>query len=112
MNLKTINVVMFLTGVVLVYSGIKGYKPQTVLSWALGGPKPSGWGANPADNWNQSNNYNGQLGGGPGNPKTGGNGVAPGDHPGDSPWSYSTNGTSAVYTGPVTNPVAGGNASV
>lgn len=108
MNLKTINVVMFLTGVVLVYSGIKGYKPQTVLSWALGGPKPSGWDQSKSDA-----PYGGQLGGGPGNPSRGGNGVPPGDHPGDAPWSYpQNNGTSAVYQQPITNPAAGGNVSV
>lgn len=37
---------------------------------------------------NSSAPYGGQLGGGPGNPATGGNGVAPGQHPGDAPWSY------------------------
>lgn len=43
MNLSTVNVVMFLAGTILVYSGIKGYKPASVLAWALGGSKPTGW---------------------------------------------------------------------
>lgn len=104
------NVVMFLSAVILVYSGVKGYKPQTVLSWALGGPKPTGWDTPKK----KSGPYGGQLGGGPGNPKTGGNGVAPGDHPGDAPWSYgSGNGSSdASAPGNLVNPIAGGIVSV
>lgn len=39
--------------------------------------------------------YGGQLGGGPGNPTRGGNGVAPGDHPGDMPWTYPSDPNSA-----------------
>lgn len=100
MNLKTINVVMFISGVVLVYSGIKGYKPQTVLSWALGGPKPTGWGET-------KNPY-----GGPGHngvPPEKGPGADPGQsHPGDKYYPPGTeNGgepttpASDTYTPPV-----------
>jgi hypothetical protein len=48
------------------------------------------------DGESASGPYGGQLGGGPGNPSRGGNGVAPGDHPGDMPWTYPPDkGTSA-----------------
>lgn len=70
MNLKTINVVMFIAGVTLLYSGIKGYKPQSVFAWALGGPKPTGW----------DTSGGGTKLGGPG-----GNGVPPSTGPGADP---------------------------
>lgn len=40
MKVSLLNVVMFGTGVVLLYSGIKGYDPRDVLRWGLGGKKP------------------------------------------------------------------------
>lgn len=104
MNKMTVlNVIMFMSGITLVYSGIKGYKPQDVLVWSLGGPKPQPW-IIPGSN-TSGEPYGGQLGG------TGHSGVAPGDHPGDMPWTYGSSGSSASAITP-TNPTAGGIVSV
>lgn len=42
-RIQTLNVVMLISGITFLYSGIKGYMPQDVLAWALGGPKPTPW---------------------------------------------------------------------
>lgn len=80
MNLSTLNVVMFFGGVLLVYSGIRGYKPQAVLAWALGGNKPHGWATKTNPMGGPAHN---------GVPPEKGPGADPGaSHPGDAPWSY------------------------
>lgn len=93
--MNVLNVILFMSGVTLIYSGIKGYKPQSVLAWALGGKKPTGW---------DNSSHGTKLGG------VGGSGVAPGQHPGDMPWTYPHGGKPASSTS--TNPVAGGIVSV
>lgn len=83
---------LMLYTVVIIYirygpAGWKGWLKAKFLNQPMGASGGSGGGS--------SAPYGGQLGGGPGNPKTGGNGVAPGDHPGDMPWTYPSGGSSA-----------------
>lgn len=40
MKFSLLNVVMFSTGGILIYSGIKAYQPIDVIKWGLGGKKP------------------------------------------------------------------------
>jgi hypothetical protein len=40
MKLTPLNVLMISTGAILIYCGIKAYKPQDVIQWGLGGKKP------------------------------------------------------------------------
>lgn len=40
MKISLVNVVMLGSGVILLYSGIKGYDPRGVIRWGLGGKKP------------------------------------------------------------------------
>lgn len=40
MKVNLVNVVMLSTGIILLYSGIKGYDPRDVLRYGLGGKKP------------------------------------------------------------------------
>lgn len=40
MKLGLVNVVMLGSGIVLIYSGVKGYDPRDVIRWGMGGKKP------------------------------------------------------------------------
>jgi len=39
-KVNLVNVVMLSGGIILLYSGIKGYDPRDVIRWGLGGKKP------------------------------------------------------------------------
>lgn len=41
MKFNLLSVVMFFGGGILVYSGVKGYYPMDVITWGLGGEKPT-----------------------------------------------------------------------
>lgn len=41
MKVSLINVVMVSSGIILLYSGIKGYDPRDVIRYGLGGKKPT-----------------------------------------------------------------------
>jgi hypothetical protein len=66
MKVSLVNVVMLGSGIVLLYSGIKGYDPRDVIRYGLGGKKPKKLGSAKTEQ-----------------PK-----VNPNDHPGDMPWTY------------------------
>lgn len=40
MKVSLVNVLMLGSGIILLYSGVKGYDPRDVISWGLGGKKP------------------------------------------------------------------------
>ena len=40
MKVSLVNVLMLGAGVILLYSGVKGYDPRDVISYGLGGKKP------------------------------------------------------------------------
>lgn len=68
MKISVVNIVMLGSGVILLYSGIKGYDPRDVLKWGMGGKKPKQVYGNKEEKQE---------------PK-----VNPKDHPGDMPWTY------------------------
>lgn len=40
MKINLVSLSMFTGGIVLLYSGIKGYDPRDVIKWGMGGKKP------------------------------------------------------------------------
>jgi hypothetical protein len=84
-KVSLVNVVMLGGGVILLYSGIKGYDPRDVIRWGLGGKKPK--------TFAEKDKGKGEIkGGGPDHPDPGQR------HPGDMPWTYPPdNGTPAAY---------------
>lgn len=68
MKVNLVAFVTFGTGIVFVYSGVKGYDPRDVIRWGLGGKTPLTFKAKAKDAATAK--------------------VAPGQHPGDSPFTY------------------------
>lgn len=68
MKVSLVNVLMLGSGMILLYSGVKGYDPRDVISYGLGGKKPKTL-KQKHDDANK--------------PK-----VNPKDHPGDMPDTY------------------------
>lgn len=50
MKVSLVNVLMLGGGIILVYSGVKGYDPRDVIRWGLGGKKPKKM-ESPSGNW-------------------------------------------------------------
>lgn len=77
MKVNLISFVLASSGIILVYCGIKDYDPRDVIKWSLGGKKPQTMHQKHKDAET---------------PK-----VAPGQHPGDMPWTYpNDNGLSSA----------------
>lgn len=89
MKVSLVNVLMLGSGVILLYSGVKGYDPRDVIRYGLGGKKPK--------TLKQIADEQSKIHGGPGNPDPGQ------QHPGDKFYPPGTeNGgepqSPAVYT--------------
>lgn len=41
MKINLVSLTMFVAGATFIYCGVKGYDPRDVMSWALGGKKPT-----------------------------------------------------------------------
>lgn len=50
MKVSLVNVVMLGSGIILLYSGIKGFDPRDVIRYGLGGKKPKKM-KSPSENW-------------------------------------------------------------
>jgi hypothetical protein len=75
MKVSLLNVVMFGSGAVLIYCGIKGYDPRDVMRWALGGEKPTKMGEGATDSFGDpENDQHDNLAPGPLNPEYDGGG--------------------------------------
>lgn len=86
MKVSLVNVVMLGSGIILLYSGIKGYDPRDVIRYGLGGKKPEKLHHESSDEALQKGLEN-----------PGGNPDPGQRHPGDMPWTYPNGGTPAVY---------------
>lgn len=51
MKVSLVNVVMLGGGIILLYSGIKGYDPRDVIRYGLGGKKPKKMKSSSGGNW-------------------------------------------------------------
>lgn len=86
MKVNLINVVMLGSGVILLYSGIKGYDPRDVIRWGLGGKKPKSFADKAKEDPLEHGKKNPQDNPDPGQ-----------HHPGDMDWTYpGEQGTPAV----------------
>lgn len=51
MKVSLVNVLMLSSGIILLYSGIKGYDPRAVISYGLGGKKPKKMTSGSSGDW-------------------------------------------------------------
>ena len=79
MKISLVNVLMIGSGIIFLYSGIKGYDPRDVVRWGLGGKKPKTFAQTKQSNDDalSKGNQHPELNPDPGN-----------RHPGDMPWTY------------------------
>jgi len=76
-KVSLVSVVMLGSGIILLYSGVKGYDPRDVIRWGLGGKKPKSFADKKKEDPLDYGRKHPELNPDPGK-----------RHPGDMPWTY------------------------